>query len=82
MFHGCYHKSFHVKPLVVTDSGITPGKEKGVHDSDYYVEVTVINNALLKTTKTIKVGLYSPATRGIGALSFFHVHTYVYPSHI
>jgi hypothetical protein len=52
-----------VKPLVVNDSGITPGKEKGVHDSDYYVEVTVINNALLKTTKTIKVGVYACAAR-------------------
>lgn len=77
MFHGCYHKSFHVKPLVVNDSGITPGKEKGVHDSDYYVEVTVINNALLKTTKTIKVGVYACAARRMGALSFIYIHAYV-----
>jgi hypothetical protein len=46
MFHGCYHKHFYVKPKIVKDAGLTPRKDKGVHDSDYYVEVTVINNAL------------------------------------
>jgi hypothetical protein len=55
MFHGCYHKHFYVKPKIVKNAGLTPGKDKGVHDSDYYVEVTVINNALLKTTFLKKV---------------------------
>ena len=55
MFHGCYHKHFYVKPKIVKDAGLTPGKDKGVHDSDYYIEVTVINNALLETTFLKKV---------------------------
>jgi hypothetical protein len=55
MFHGCYHKHFYVKPKIAKDAGLTPGKDTGVHDSDYYIEVTVINNALLKTTFLKKV---------------------------
>jgi hypothetical protein len=55
MFHGCYHKHLYVKPKIVKDAGLTPGKDKGVHDSDYYIEVTVINNALLETTFLKKV---------------------------
>jgi len=55
MFHGCYHKHFYVKPKIVKNAGLTPGKDKGVHDSDYFIEVTVINNALLETTFLKKV---------------------------
>ncbi|VDI32878.1 Hypothetical predicted protein, partial [Mytilus galloprovincialis] len=65
MFHGCYHKHFHIRPNIVKDSGITPGKEIGLHDSDYFIEVTVINKALLKTTKTIQISLdLSPPHEG------------------
>ncbi|CAG2236358.1 unnamed protein product [Mytilus edulis] len=56
MFHGCYHKHFQIRPDIVKDSGITPWKEIGLHDSDFYIEVTATNKALLKTKNTIQVG--------------------------
>ena len=56
--HGCFHKHFHVKPRVIHAShiqGLIPGKEQGRHDSDYFVEVTVINTAQLVAVECIKV---------------------------
>lgn len=38
-------------------SGLIIGKDKGVHDSDYYIEVTVVNKANLKTVVSKKVVL-------------------------
>ncbi|CAG2185452.1 unnamed protein product [Mytilus edulis] len=65
MFHGCFHKHFQIRPNIVKDSGITPGMEIGLHDSDYYIEVTVTNKALLKTKKTIQISLdLSPPHEG------------------
>lgn len=62
MFHGCYHKHFHVKPKLADigkDAGLIVGNDKGVHDSDYVIEIKVINNALIKSTAVKKVKNFS-----------------------
>ncbi|CAC5390406.1 unnamed protein product [Mytilus coruscus] len=65
MFHGCYHKHFQIRPNIVKYSEIKPGKEKGLYDSDYYIEVTATNKALLKTKKTLQITLdLSPPHEG------------------
>ncbi|VDI60122.1 Hypothetical predicted protein, partial [Mytilus galloprovincialis] len=68
MFHGCYHKHFHVKPKLAEigkDAGLITGKDKGVHDSDYFIEIQVINNALIKTTAVKKITIdVSPPHEG------------------
>ncbi|XP_071079258.1 uncharacterized protein [Haliotis cracherodii] len=60
---GCYHRHFQVKPKIVsanlTHGGIFHDKDKGVHDSDYYLEVTVMNRAKLRTTLDFKVTIDS-----------------------
>ena len=55
LYMGCYHRHFQVQPAIVNGSGLTPGKDKGVHDSDYFIEVTVVNKAMLTTVLTRKV---------------------------
>ena len=55
LLHGCFHRHFHVQPQIVNGSGLTPGNEKGVHDSDYFIEVTVVNKAMLETVLIEKV---------------------------
>ncbi|ESO88609.1 hypothetical protein LOTGIDRAFT_165393 [Lottia gigantea] len=54
---GCYHQHFQVKPGVSLDkgTGIIQGKDQGVHDYDYYIEVNVMNNAKLHSTLTYKI---------------------------
>ncbi|XP_067663255.1 uncharacterized protein [Haliotis asinina] len=56
---GCYHRHFQVKPIVVDSSrqhgGIFSNKNKGSHESDYYLEVTVTNHAKLKSKMEFKV---------------------------
>ena len=49
---GAYHKHFEIVPAV----GLKIGKDKGVHDSDYYLEVTATNKAMLSTVLSKKVG--------------------------
>lgn len=55
IYHGCYHRHFYVKPEIVNGAGLTPGKDKGVHDSDYFMEITVVNKAMLTSVLTKKV---------------------------
>lgn len=57
LFHGCYHHHFHVNPRIAHQAGLIAGKDSGVHDYDYYIEVSVTSNALLTTVKTLKVWL-------------------------
>ena len=56
-FDGCYHQHYQVKPQITTDgvNGLHESKHRGVHDSDYFIEVTATNKAILKTTRIIKV---------------------------
>ncbi|XP_046575805.1 uncharacterized protein LOC124283822 [Haliotis rubra] len=60
---GCYHRHFQIKPRIVSanmsEGGIFHDKDKGVHDSDYYLEVTVMNHAKLTTTLDFKVTIDS-----------------------
>ncbi|WAR06111.1 hypothetical protein MAR_021480 [Mya arenaria] len=77
-YHGCFHQHFQVIPPVIdiktaggsTEQigGIDADKSDGVHESEYYIEVTVINNAGLTTVRTHKITVdVSPPNAG-------HVH--------
>ncbi|XP_071153805.1 uncharacterized protein [Mytilus edulis] len=61
LYHRCFHRHFHVQPKIVNGSGLTPGKDNGVHDSDYFITVTVINKARLKTVLTKKITIDTSA---------------------
>lgn len=52
---GAFHKHFQIKPEVKRDGGLIHGKDVGLHDSEYYLEVKVTNIALLSTLLTKKV---------------------------
>ena len=56
-FDGCYHQHYQVKPQISISgtNGLHERMHQGVHDRDYFVEVTVTNRAMLQTTKFIKV---------------------------
>ena len=55
LYHGCFHRHFYIQPKIANDSGLIPGKDKGIHDYDYFIEITVVNKAMLITTITKKV---------------------------
>ncbi|CAG2197001.1 unnamed protein product [Mytilus edulis] len=55
LHHECFHRHFHVQPEIVNGSGLTPGKDKGFHDSDYFIKITVVNKAMLKSILTKKI---------------------------
>jgi hypothetical protein len=42
-------------PAIKVNGGLKVGKDKGVHDSDYYLEVTAVNKAKLTTILSKKV---------------------------
>ena len=54
-FEGCYHQHFQVTPAVKVSEGLFPGKDTGVHDYDYYVEIAVTDHAQLVTILHKKV---------------------------
>ena len=58
---GAYHKHFQIKPAIKLNGGLKTEKEKGVHDSDYYLEVTATNKALLTTVLSKKVARLTTA---------------------
>ncbi|XP_041351012.1 uncharacterized protein LOC121369995 [Gigantopelta aegis] len=67
---GCFHRHFQVKPIVVAagkeDGGVLKDKHSGVHDSDYYLEVTVTNHAKLTTKLDFQITIdSSPPLGGI-----------------
>lgn len=55
---GAYHQHFQIKPNISKHGGLVLGKDKGLHDSDYYIEVQATNNALLTTTLIKKVFIF------------------------
>ncbi|KAK3099491.1 hypothetical protein FSP39_005250, partial [Pinctada imbricata] len=67
-FWGCYHRHFQVKPTIKTilgqPSGLVSGKDSGVHDTDYYIEVSATSKALLTTVihKKITIDISPPHT--------------------
>ena len=56
-YNGCFHSHFQINPKVSSTGtgGLQFGKEMGDHDYDYYIEVSVTNNAGLSTTRHKKV---------------------------
>jgi hypothetical protein len=42
-FMGCFHRHFQIKPEIKASGGLILNLDKGVHDSDYYLEVSVTN---------------------------------------
>ena len=52
---GAFHRHFQVKPHVKVDGGLVSGKDVGIHDSDYFLEINATNKALLSTVLTKKV---------------------------
>lgn len=52
---GAYHQHFQVHPRIKAHGGLLQGKDHGLHDSDYFLEVQTVNNALLTTTIRKKV---------------------------
>ncbi|XP_071082513.1 uncharacterized protein [Haliotis cracherodii] len=56
---GCYHRHFQIKPRIISSNlshgGVFHDMHKGVHDSDYFIEITVMNHAKLNTSLAIKV---------------------------
>ena len=55
---GAYHRHFQVKPQIKVDGGLVSGKDVGIHDSDYFLEVSATNKALLSTVLTKRVCRY------------------------
>ena len=73
LYHGCFHRHFHIKPLIVDGAGLTPEKDKGVHDSDYFIEITIVNKALLKSVLRKKVNRnYSAILATLQITSYVH----------
>lgn len=44
-----------MKPAIVKGAGLDPFLSNGVHDSDYFIEVSVVNKAKLRTVVAHKV---------------------------
>ncbi|XP_061193435.1 uncharacterized protein LOC133201664 [Saccostrea echinata] len=63
---GAYHRHFLVKPEVKTGegNGLVLGRDKGIHDYDYFLEVNATNKALLSTVvrKKITIDISPPHT--------------------
>ncbi|XP_055997828.1 uncharacterized protein LOC125647098 [Ostrea edulis] len=65
-FWGAYHKHFQVIPAIKADGGLKVGKDKGLHDSDYFMEVTAVNKAKLTTILSKKITIdTSPPHTGV-----------------
>jgi hypothetical protein len=54
-YTGCFHKHYQVIPPKHEVHGIYPNRSEGVHESEYFLEVTAVNNAILKTVVFYKV---------------------------
>ncbi|XP_078321865.1 uncharacterized protein LOC111103999 isoform X3 [Crassostrea virginica] len=61
---GAFHRHYQIKPEIKRDGGLVHGKDVGLHDSDYYLEVKATNKALLSTvlTKKITIDISPPHT--------------------
>ncbi|XP_053401094.1 uncharacterized protein LOC123523194 isoform X2 [Mercenaria mercenaria] len=67
-YNGCYHKHYQIKPHITSTGtdGIHSGNDVGVHDYDYFIEVTATNNARLKTVVSRKFTIdVSPPHEGM-----------------
>lgn len=59
-YDGCFHRHFQVHPRIQRNdsNGLFETMYLGVHDRDYFIEVTATNKAMLKSTETLKVYIY------------------------
>ncbi|KAL3841826.1 hypothetical protein ACJMK2_019925 [Sinanodonta woodiana] len=66
-FDGCYHKHFQVKPEIKDNGkGLFVGRDMGVYEYDYFIEITTYNRALLKTVLSFKLTIdISPPHVGV-----------------
>ncbi|KAK3103765.1 hypothetical protein FSP39_021725 [Pinctada imbricata] len=67
-FWGCHHQHYQIKPAVkgtaLAPIGLVPSLSSGIHDSDYFIEVSATNRAKLTTIlrKKITVDISPPHT--------------------
>jgi hypothetical protein len=54
-FMGCFHRHFQIKPEIKAHGGLQLNLDKGVHDSDYFIEISVTSKANRTTMATKKV---------------------------
>ena len=53
----CFHRHFTQQPKIILGAGLEPGKDQGVHDYDYYIEIQATNRAKTVTTLRKKVSM-------------------------
>ncbi|CAC5386461.1 unnamed protein product [Mytilus coruscus] len=54
-FQGCFHRHFQIKPEIKQDGGLIVNKDKGTHEYDYFIEISVTSIANLTTVLTRKI---------------------------
>ncbi|CAG2233138.1 unnamed protein product [Mytilus edulis] len=61
-YQGCFHRHFQIKPEIKQDGGLKFNKDKGTHEYDYFIEISVTSIAKLTTglTKKITVDISPP----------------------
>ncbi|VDI20686.1 Hypothetical predicted protein [Mytilus galloprovincialis] len=66
-FKGCFHRHFQIKPEIKQHGGLISNKDKGTHEYDYFIEISVTSIAKLTTvlTKKITVDISPPHTGAV-----------------
>ncbi|CAC5360418.1 unnamed protein product [Mytilus coruscus] len=65
-FQGCFHRHFQIKPEIKTTVGLLQNKDKGMHEYDYYIEVSITNIAKITTVLKKKITIdISPPHSGM-----------------
>ncbi|CAC5360413.1 unnamed protein product [Mytilus coruscus] len=65
-FQGCFHRHFQIKPEIKLSGGLLQNKDSGMHEYDYYIEVSVTNIANITTVLKKKITIdISPPHSGI-----------------
>jgi hypothetical protein len=54
-FMNCFHRHFQQKPSIEASGGLHLNTSQGVHEYDYFIEISVTNIAQLTTVLTKKV---------------------------
>jgi hypothetical protein len=52
---GCFHRHFQIKPEIKQHGGLILNKDQGVHEYDYFIDISVTSIANLATVLTKKV---------------------------
>ncbi|XP_063415906.1 uncharacterized protein LOC134697555 [Mytilus trossulus] len=65
-FQGCFHRHFQIKPEIKLKGGLLQNKDKGMHEYDYYIEVSITNIAEITTVLKKKITIdISPPHSGM-----------------